>query len=105
MSTRRFGNGGGGPGSAAVCSGEVFDGANVERILALVDMGALVSLSRSRDGGACGCTVTVDGKWERQWFRDAAQAALQLDEWLGLVEDAKAATPPPAQGQRPLRPA
>lgn len=58
-----------------------------KRITALVDMGPLVSLSRSRDGGAVAISVTLDGDTERDWFRSEADAILRLDEWCGLVGD------------------
>ena len=86
MSSRRFGAGAGSP-SAAVSAGEVLAESAVQRVLELVDMGALVSVSRSRDGGAVALTVTWDGEWEREWFRDAATAQMRLDEWAGLIED------------------
>lgn len=41
-----------------------------EGIAELVNLGALVSLGLTSDGGALGVTVTVDGKWRREYFRD-----------------------------------
>lgn len=87
-------------------SSEVLVPAVLARVHELVDLGALVSLSRSRDGGSCAVTVTWDGEWERKWFRDAADAQLALDEWAGLIEDlARSDGRPPAanQGRRKRR--
>lgn len=102
MAGRRFGEGGGSRG-AEVPASEVVDDGNTKRILELVDLGALVSLSRSRDGGAVSVTVTFDGAYEREWFRDAAAATLQLDEWAGMIEDAARERPPAANAQRRSR--
>lgn len=87
-------------------SGDVLGATAVARIYELVDLGALVSLSRSRDGGSVALTVTWDGEWERKWFRDGADAQLALDEWAGLIEDlARRERPAPAanQGRRKRR--
>lgn len=56
----------------------------VDRVAGVVSTGALVSLGLSRDGGSLACTVTYDGEWEREWFRDPAQLA----EWLQAQEEA-----------------
>lgn len=72
----------------------------IARIRELVDLGCLVSLSRSRDGGSVAITVTSDGEWERAWFRSEVEAVMQLDEWLGVLGDERAAAPPAAKPQR-----
>jgi len=97
---RRFGDGRA-ASVGVVLSSEVLDGDNIRRALELVDVGCLVSLSRSRDGGAIAVTVTSDGTWEREWFRSAAEAALKLDEWAGLIEDARRESA--SSDQRPTR--
>lgn len=102
MVGRRFGDGGSGR-SAAVPAGSVLGTEAVARCLGLVDLGALVSMSRSRDGGAVSVTVTYDGEYEREWFRNEADAILQLDEWLGMIEDAARESPPAARAQRRSR--
>jgi hypothetical protein len=81
--------------SAAVLGATV-----VDRLHELVDLGCLVSVSRSRDGGSVAITVTSEGEWERAWFRDEAEAILKLDEWLGILGDERAASPPAAKPQR-----
>ena len=98
MVARRFGDAAGSSG-VAVQSSDILGSGQLARVFELVDQGALVSLSRSRDGGALAVTVTWDGEWERKWFREAADAQLALDEWAGLIEDLAGASggPPAAQ--------
>lgn len=81
----------------------------VDLLMALTQMGALVSLATTRDGGAVGVTVTLDGRWRREYFRDSEE----LQGWLqGAHEAVRAsldAPPAPAapnrrsrRSQRPL---
>lgn len=51
----------------------------ISAIGGMLDAGALVSLGSTSDGGALGVTVTVDGRWRREYFRDAEE----LQSWLG----------------------
>jgi hypothetical protein len=44
----------------------------------VVQAGALLSFGRTGDGGALGVTVTVDGRWRREYFRDAEE----LVQWM-----------------------
>lgn len=44
----------------------------------IVTAGALVSVGRTSDGGALGITVTLDGAWRREYFRDSDE----LTDWL-----------------------
>lgn len=83
---RRFGEGRSGS-NAVLQAADVLGAGAVARVLELVDFGALVSVSRSRDGGAVAVTVTWDGEWEREWFRSPEEAQLALDEWSGMIED------------------
>lgn len=66
---------------------DVLEGEAAQRLWAIADMGPLVSVSRSRDGGAVGVTITLDGVPEREWFRSSADAILKFDEWAGVIED------------------
>lgn len=45
---------------------------------ALLSLGALVSFGLSRDAGSMSATVTYDGEWDREWFRDP----VELGSWL-----------------------
>lgn len=49
----------------------------------VVAAGALLSFGRTSDGGALGVTVTIDGRWRREYFRDAED----LVEWLTGAAD------------------
>lgn len=50
-----------------------------------VDVGALVSLGRTSDGGALGVTITVDGRWRREYFRDADAALRWLSDGMPSI--------------------
>lgn len=62
----------------------LFDSKAAERVWEIVAIGGLVSIGTTRDGGACGVTVTADGKWRREYFRDTAD----LCDWLGDATEA-----------------
>ena len=85
----------GGSGSA-VDVPALFDGPSAEGVWSLVQMGALVSLGTTSDGGALGVTVTVDGRWRREYFRDAEDLLTWLAEALPAVRAAREAGGPPA---------
>jgi hypothetical protein len=75
-----------------------------EALAAIVQAGALVSLSLTQDGGALGCTITVDGRWRREYFRDEDALLAWLAEALPAVQAARGATVPAAgNGQRRTR--
>lgn len=57
--------------------------------------GALVSFGMSRDGGSMSCTVTFDGAWDREWFREPQP----LHDWLAAAH-AAIEDEPPKTGQR-----
>ena len=70
----------------------------------LVECGALVSMGLTRDGGALGITVTVDGRWRREYFREAEELASWTAEALPAVRQAVAAlAASSAQSGRPRR--
>lgn len=72
----------------------------MERIASIVAGGALVSLFRTRDHGAFGVTVTLDGEVEKEYFRDP----VELADWLAAVDEAVTAAPPiPSRGKRPAK--
>jgi hypothetical protein len=58
-----------------------FDSGVPKLIAELVAMGVLVSIGTTRDRGAITITVTNDGRWRRDYFRDSTDAA----DWLGLA--------------------
>lgn len=103
VARRRFGDGSG-SGRDPLPASSVLVGELLARVYTLVDLGALVSLSRSRDGGSHAIQVTVDGEWERWWYREPAEAILWLDEVIGLVEDEARNAPRPSAVQDRKRP-
>ena len=50
----------------------------------IVTAGALVSVGRTSDGGALGVTVTLDGKWRREYFRDSDE----MTDWMARAAQA-----------------
>lgn len=56
----------------------------VDLVSHVVTSGALVSIGRTSDGGALGVTVTLDGKWRREYFREPEE----LVTWLMAAAEA-----------------
>jgi len=63
----------------------MLDSAAPELLWQVVELGALLSLGRTTDGGALGVTVTVDGRWRREYFRDSEALTLWLTEAIPAV--------------------
>jgi hypothetical protein len=80
-----FDEGGGGSPVDVVA---MFDSKAPDMITEMVGQGALVSLGLTSDGGALGLTVTVDGAWRREYFREGADLVLWLEEAMAPVADA-----------------
>lgn len=68
----------------------------LQRLRGALELGALVGLSLSRDGGALSCALTFDGATERDWFRDEGSLVMWLDDELGLLQAEAREKPPPA---------
>lgn len=68
----------GGNGGSAVDVAAVLDCDGWSGLLEITQLGALVALGTTRDGGALGVTVTVDGRWRRGYFRDG----VELTDWV-----------------------
>lgn len=49
-------------------------------LFSMVEAGALVSIGCTSDKGALGVTITVDGRWRREYFRNAEELAAWLTE-------------------------
>lgn len=79
----------------------VLDGTGVtEALCQIVQAGALVSMGTTSDGGSLGITVTLDGRWRRQYGRDAGD----FTEWLlGAVEAVGDGRTPPHASTGPRR--
>lgn len=56
--------------------------------------GALVGLATTRDGGAVGVTVTVDGAYRREYFRDVDELVAWLEVADAVVREIWECTPP-----------
>jgi hypothetical protein len=66
----------------------LFDSEAAGLLLGVISAGALVSLGTTSDGGALGVTITVDGRWRREYFRDSES----LTDWLeGAAEPVRLA--------------
>lgn len=72
----------------------LLDSGGNDVIAAIVAAGALVSIGTTSDGGALGITVTLDGRWRREYFRESEP----MVEWLTSAAHAVATSdgPPPA---------
>lgn len=80
-------DGGRGAGSA-VDVPALLDSKGGAGLLELVGFGALVSMGLTSDRGALGVTVTVDGRWRREYFRDAEELGVWVAEALPAVRAA-----------------
>lgn len=77
-----------------------FDSGVLEGITRIIDLGCMVSLGSTRDRGAIGVTVTQDGEWEKEYFRNAADAIEWLEgtiSVLGASNGASVEVVPPAR--------
>lgn len=72
-------------------------------LLECVALGALVALGTTRDGGALGVTVTVDGRWRREYFRDGADLTSWVAEAVPAVRRAVEGLPPASSDPAPRR--
>jgi hypothetical protein len=84
------GNGNG----SAVDAAEILSPLVIQGFTELVGAGALVSAGMTSDGGALAFTVTVDGRWRREYFRDAAELATWIGEALPAVHEARGTSRP-----------
>lgn len=71
----------------AVDVAALMDSGAPETVWRLVQAGALVSLGATSDGGALGVTVTLDGRWRREYFRDSDELVSWLLGAAEAVED------------------
>lgn len=78
----------------AVDVAELLDGLGGQGVRELVEAGALVSLGTTSDGGALGLTVTVDGRYRREYFRRQDELLLWIAEALPAVEAARGGSKP-----------
>jgi hypothetical protein len=94
--------GGGNGGEVDVT--EIIGDVTVAKALAeLVQLGPLVSIGTTRDGGALGVTVTVDGEWRRDYFRSRDELLVWLAEAIPGVEALSGGTRPSAAPRKRQR--
>ena len=91
------GNGTGDPVDVA----KILDGHATQGIAEIVAAGALVSLGTTSDGGALALTVTVDGRYRREYFRDEDTMLAWIAQAIPAVHTAKGTSSPP--GATPKR--
>lgn len=72
---------------------EIAGAAAVKPLLDIVAAGALLSLTTTSDGGALGVTVTVDGRYRREYFRSEDELVAWLAEAVPAVEAARGLQP------------
>lgn len=66
----------------------VLDGKGWDALLECVHLGALVGLGTTADGGALGVTITVDGAWDREYFRSGEELVDWMSEAMPVVREA-----------------
>lgn len=59
----------------------MLDSRITDHVAELVQMGVLVSIGTTRDRGALSLTVTLDGDWDREYFRSGDEAC----DWLRVA--------------------
>lgn len=79
---------------------EVLEASFLEYLVELVELGALISVGASRDQGAVQVTITVNGEWDREWFRSNEELLDWLREACAVV---RAMGPQPSTESRRRR--
>lgn len=70
----------------------------------IVQAGAMVSFGTTSDGGALGVTVTLDGRWRRQYGRTTEDLeAFLLDAHQAVTEEVARSAAPSGDGKRSRR--
>lgn len=83
----------------------LFDSRAGDLVWRIAAAGALVSVGTTSDGGAVGVTVTLDGRWRREYFRDTEDLVVWLEGALVAVERVTPITDAPsARRKRARRP-
>lgn len=93
---------GGGNGSKVDVT-ELLDVGPTKGLAEIIQLGALVSLGTTSDGGALGITVTVDGRYRREYVRSAGELNAWLAEAIPGVEAEMGGGRPSAGGQKRTR--
>lgn len=94
---------GGGNGARVDVTELLGDQVAAKALCELVELGPLVSLGVTRDGGALGVTVTVDGEWRRDYFRNRDELLAWIAEAIPGVEEAMGDARPSAAPRKRAR--
>lgn len=62
-----------------------FDSDITPAVVGLMGLGCLVSLGTTRDRGAVSVTVTLDGDWDREYFRSSDECIEWLSRAAGIL--------------------
>lgn len=81
-------------GGDAVDAAAMLDSKAANLVGSICGHGALVGLATTRDRGALGVTVTVDGAFRREYFRDVEELIAWLEVADAVVREIWDATPP-----------
>lgn len=94
-----------GGGSGSEVDVVAFMDSGVPQLLAeVVAAGALVSMGRTSDGGAVSITVTLDGAYRREYFRDSEEAtSFLIGARDAVVEEAEKRPASSGRGKRSRR--
>ena len=88
----------------AVDVAALLDSPAADQAWRVVQAGALLSFGRTSDGGALGVTVTIDGRWRRDYFRDSEDLTAWLTQGADYAEEvAQAGDASSARRKRPRR--
>lgn len=79
---------------------DVVNAAAVDVLHHLLESGALVSFGMARDGGSLSCTITFEGEWDRDWFREPDALVDWMADSYSAICEAVAARPPATGGNR-----
>lgn len=85
-----------GASGSAVDVAAIMDSSAADLAWRVVAAGALLSFGRTSDGGALGVTVTMDGRWRREYFRSSEDLTAWLEgaaEFAELEAERLAASP------------
>ena len=87
----------------SVDAAELLDGQAAQGLREIVQHGALVSVGLTSDGGALHVTVTMDGRFRREYFRDRDTLLAWVGEAILGVSDGqpRPTTAPRGRSRRP----
>lgn len=91
-----------GPSSGPIDVQGILDSELPKQVGRLMEMGVLVSLGTTRDRGAMSITVTQDGDWAREYFRNSMDAYEWLERAIQILSERERSRPEPRATTVPL---